>query len=705
MSTFYLEINGVKQTCGEYGVKSIDLDKVNTAISTMQVGFKVSGLNADETMSYGQTVKLWQDDTCRFVGSVTTTPRNVLVGRKEARSATVSDVLFDLDNDQYQQDWHYDASNTSYTGRVQLGRNVNNVKVDIGTAIKDVLDHAISEGISFSYVQADLDALTTIPPDDERVDITWFEAIKALLRWAPDVAVAVEYSTGSPVIRFVGRGSASAVDIASEGLRGLVVSPRNDLQINGCICKFESTNVVDGYQYVSTSEQTAGATTGRKVLKQTISLAGLSASESYQTAKVITQTPDSTSTDWWKEKVPGLSEVTDLTISNGLNPIDLGSYPRELLSGSVPSWTGKDTVEAQFSATFSGTLNGETYTDEPIYARVVLTDAFTNTYKRLSSWSYRPAEAAPAGLAQAIYDARKTLHYQGSAEFPVIRLADIGVNVWDDSNSWDDTEAWEDGSAADPFAITPINTINLTAPAGSVWNDSGSWDDASTWEDGATGVTGLDAINAVVERVSVHIERTYATRTITFSPPRHLGIDDYIDLAKATRNIRTLSWNRSGTDQEDNDAVDASGGTPNTNGGTLGSGGGGGLPDGDEGDMIIKGSEAWEALHPTTDCIIRGSSAGFEILPKPTTAGGVLIYDKAAGDVAFVESSLTYPCILVSQTDGSVDLVQLTNNKELFYHDGSGGITKLSIPATGATNHLVQVSSTGDLEIDELKAT
>lgn len=707
MSTLYLKINSAaKQTLSSLGIQTVNMDWVNTGHSSLEVIFAATRLNQASPLQFGDAVQFFEDDTCRFVGTVTGTPKNALRGRIERKTATVSDIMFELDQDMYQQEWRETPSTQNYTGRVQLNRDINNTRLDIGAAIKDVLDHAISAGKSLSYVQADLDALTTIPPDDERIDITWFEAIRSLLYWAPAVAMEVQYDTGTPVIRFIRRSAASAVDVASEKLEGLGVQPRKDLQLRGCTVNFESTNVDNGVQYVNVSQQSAGETTGARVLKQTVQLAGYASSESYQTAKVVTQIPDNTSVDWWKEKVPGLSQVTDLTISAppGATPIELGSYPRELVSGSVPEWTGKDTVEAEFLGTFSGTLNGVSFSDEPIYARVVLTDATTTTYKRITSWSYRPPETAPAGLAQAIYDERSTLHYQGQAGFTPVALSAMGTQEWDDSDNWNDSGTWIDGTTTDPFSISPANTINLTAPAGNVWNDSGTWSDSSTWEDGSNGVTGLDAINAVIERIRFVFSKNAVVRTVSFGPPRHLGIDDYINIAKATRVIRPITWNRDGADQSSNDGISSSGRSPNTNGGTLGAGGSG-LPDGDEGDMIIKGSEAWGALHPTTDCIIRGSSAGFEILPKPTTAGGVLIYDKAAGDVDFVESSLTYPCILVSQTDGSVDLVQLTNNKELFYHDGSGGITKLSIPATGATNHLVQVSSAGDLEIDELKAT
>lgn len=710
MSTWSLDVNGSTSTFGTLGLQRYDLVLASLASDTLDLVENPTALNTVPVLQYGQTIKLIQDSTIRFIGTVVTSPKTGLPGQIEARRYSTANVIWNLDHLIYEQDWHATSSTTKYKGRVQLGRDVDNNRLEIGEAIKDILDFAIAEGLALAYVQADLDALDTTPPDQEAVDITCFEAIKALLNWSPSVATNVEYATGSPVIRFTKRGAATPVDLASEDLAALDITPRYDIQLNGCVINFEITSEVDGDRYTDIVQQTAGLTTGINILKQTIDLQGIQSSTNYQEAAVVVDSsPDATNSSFWLNYLPGLSQVTDLSIDSGTNPAALGSYPNVLISGSVPSWTQKSAVSAEFTATISGKLGGKSFTGLPISVQLTLTDAISKTYKQIVSSSYRPGETPPADLALNIYNERKTLHYSGSA-----------TRIMTEPD----------------FSIGTGNTLNLTAPAGSFWDDSAIWDDSALWDDGnINGMLGLDAINAVIESIRISRSPKGTVTTINFGPPRHLQAQDFIAIARASRNIRTSVWNRK-EPLGDNDAkIDASGATPNNNASTLGdsvptiSGAStgqvlaianastntmewidapSGVPSGgSNGDVlaIISGIADW--LDSTGGGVLLKDTLGLRF-ESQSSSGYYLESVDSGGHYGFKRGVLP-PAMgsagaYLLTGDGTTEVgawQSLGSSAEIIIHDGDGTLTLVSVPASG--EYILRVNG-GTVEFKEISA-
>jgi hypothetical protein len=203
------------------------------------------------------------------------------------------------------------------------------------------------------------------------------------------------------------------------------------------------------------------------------------------------------------------------------------------------------------SAVIAGTLNGNRIENVPIAVSLVLTDATTKTYSQLTASTYTAPEDIPTGLAAQLLDERSTLHYEGALSFV---------------------------SEEPDFDICTSNVCNvLPGGTAATFDDAQAWDDSAQWLDTIEGFAGLDSIRAVVE--SVRIVRTAANTTthVSIGPPRHLQAQDFIAIARASRDRITSSWSRKDPAGTTSGSVRSGGSTPNQNGNLLG----GGLPSAD----------------------------------------------------------------------------------------------------------------------------
>jgi hypothetical protein len=560
---------GGAQSLEDAGIGGLALNFYNLADDTLELREAPRALAASPAMEFGDTLQLYHGATCVFVGTVSTSAMRGLPGAIRAQSHMARNIFWELSRLVYEQEWHDGAASTYYKGRVKLGKDVDDARLSVGAAIKDVLDFAIGEGLSFTYHAADLTALTAVPPDSEHVDITCIEAIRLLLNWAPSVATEVEYATGAPKIRFIKRGAASAVDFTVTDLASLEIRPLPEQRLEGVVIRYEQTNNADGETWTTVTEDATGASTGLNVLKQTIDLYGLESSSTEQSVEVVTGPGPSSATDdaWWAQYVPGLAKLTGLTVKDGET---LPAGWSVLLSGTVPDWTGKETDTLELNALASGTIDGNTLTDIPIAVSLTITDADTDTYSTLTSVSYTPPEDIPVGLAAAIYAERSELHYEGA-----FSLHGASPRLWDDGGEWDDSAAWEESHPLIP--CTTGQVVNLL-PGGTArtWDDSEAWDDSATWEDTESLFSGYEAIRAVVGRVTLSVEPGRSMATIVIGPPRHLQVQDFVALLRATRSRRTSYWSRKEPAQARGGEVQMGGGSPNHNGNMIG--GGAGLP-------------------------------------------------------------------------------------------------------------------------------
>jgi hypothetical protein len=94
-------------------------------------------------------------------------------------------------------------------------------KVTLAEQLKDILDQAVAdcadEGLSLGY---SLDYLPEIsPPEDEKQDLPFLDAIESCLRWCPHVCAYWDYSAGYPFLRF----SAPYVDRGGDAAKNVVM--------------------------------------------------------------------------------------------------------------------------------------------------------------------------------------------------------------------------------------------------------------------------------------------------------------------------------------------------------------------------------------------------------------------------------------------------------------------------------------------------
>lgn len=439
------DANGVTKSAADWGLCGLTRERINQASDMVTFRAESASSDADPIFAHGSTVRIFRSGTPWFYGRVVQVP-----GRA---SAKVEDQLYRLagpwwylENLIFQQAWQTtNGVDTTLIptnqSRLVLSQKSDGTKLSTGTAILEVLNYATARGVPITIGAVTPDA---IAPYTEVLDQSCAEVIRNFLRWTPDAIAAFDYTTMPyPTLSILRRADAATVTLPAYGVpvSGLDLTPRYDLQAPAVVLKFEQTNDIDSDTFTSLIVQPAPSTaTGDELgaLVMTLDLAGARATYQKQLVRTAVLPQSSASAgviDWWKGKFPWLNDFadTDLLVVNGShtlqieNPsnypgIALSDVPNELLEGSVAAWMNLDAAPLLVSATLkyigadtdeSSAVWGAT-NQRVLYTRVVGTNAQTQTYSRLTSAT--EAEAPPAGLAQALYDAVKVLQYDGVIE-------------------------------------------------------------------------------------------------------------------------------------------------------------------------------------------------------------------------------------------------------------------------------------------------
>ncbi len=540
MSAWTLSINGDLYALADLGIERFDLQLLNLGEDTLTLSEKPGPLNAPAPLSYGDRVQLVQDGNIRFIGRVVTSPRAGIPGQIEKRSYVCKNIFWELNRIVYEQEWRSDPGNTHFRGRVILAKDFDGNRQRVDAAIIDVLAFAQSEGLSFTHA---LGAMPAVPPDSEHVDITCMEAIRNLLRWEPSVLTSVDYSSGTPEIVFVPRSDAAAAELVATDLQSLSIAPRFDLQLDGVVLNYEILNQVDGFTYSDAVQDAAGDVEGLNVLKQTIQMPGYEASSTEQ--RIDVETVDVPLTDggfgasWWSKYIPTIGKIENIEIYD-LQLGDGADLPRILVAGQVPEWTKKTAQTGLVKAKARGMVAGCFVDEIVLETYLTFTDAETKTYKQLASATYAPPEDIPEGLAARLLESRSSLHVEGSLSIV----------------------------AKEPtFNIRTSDVCNLL-PGGASrrWQDSEYWDDLDAWLDTSNGFPGFESMRAVVNSIRITKDAAKCVTQIGFGPPVHLGPQDFIALAAATRSRRVSSWSRSEPSSKASGAMTEGGFSPNENG-------------------------------------------------------------------------------------------------------------------------------------------
>jgi hypothetical protein len=500
-----IDASGVEKTFSSWGLGKLKRKLTNQAADTVTFSMTGTSYDIDLPFAYADTLKIRRDGVLWFQGRVVKVPR-IGKAKSEASSYELDGPWWYLDDLVFQQNWRQlaDFSNASSglttvaRSRVIVGQTIDGEKLDSGAAIREVLAFAIAQGrpLQIGTVEPGVEI-----PWDELQDPSCAEVIRKILRWMPDAVAYFDYTTTPPTLHIKLRSSLAPVSVtvnAGAPVESLTIGPRYDLQRSVVVLKYEQTSTVDGTDYtriVKDQYPTTADENAIGALVMTLELSGANAS--YQRQSITTSPIAENSVDWWKEKLPWLKTLGNIAISGGTRTPD--TLDNELVKGTVPSWSGKESgtvvVKAYLSyerlqdssLDFDASTNPilEQKSDVVLTTRVRATDATSQTFTRLRSFT--SGETVPVGLAQALYNSVSSLPYEGELHLKEDECGGV-------------------------------------AAVGRSLQLSGG---RSEWS----------AMAAVIQKVEESID--LGETKIKFGPATHLGADDLLGLLRVNRSRRT----------------------------------------------------------------------------------------------------------------------------------------------------------------------
>lgn len=320
---------------------------------------------------------------------------------------------------------------------VVLGLGDSGTRQTTAQIISGIISYANGQGAGI-VVGSILSGATLTPPLMQMADSTCAEAIRAVLRWHPDAVLWFApdgtFNIHVPAaMTEVTRGIGGANQTSSCSLW-----PRQDVGLRGVVIHYEITTTVDGVAYMDITNDTAGATTGRRVAHFTIALQGANIITQQQEIETL-DIPDGLSElgPWMILKFPEIAQAApgagDLTVNvfeqdvfaaEKVGPgTALSTYPRELIKGSIQPWmtgvsaaptririnltfTGDAIAKPELAKLFPGADKTEDF-----FVELTGTDAHDRTYRTAGGTA---GETIPTGLAAAYFHAFQTAVDEGS---------------------------------------------------------------------------------------------------------------------------------------------------------------------------------------------------------------------------------------------------------------------------------------------------
>jgi len=281
MSTFYISHNGGASTpLLTPNIIAAVINRYNLDVETLTLTVATPDLYAAPIYAYGDTIRIYRDGTCIFVGTITTLPATGRAG-EERRTYVASSAWWKLQRIIYQQPYVKKSEDFttflgSYSTKVVLGQDSWGRKITTNYQITDIVSYAAGHGSGLSLGAA-LATLVT-PYLQEARDITCADAIRRMIALSPDCVGWCDYSTGSCLMRLQRRAALSTLtlDLADKNLVEVLsnIGPRNDLLIRGVLFTYITTaEDADGKTWTRETRDTAGAITGEGVVAATIELA------------------------------------------------------------------------------------------------------------------------------------------------------------------------------------------------------------------------------------------------------------------------------------------------------------------------------------------------------------------------------------------------------------------------------------------------
>jgi hypothetical protein len=494
-----LKYNGETKSLADWQISNVVRNSVSFGVST--VSFDLSAdIDAEDVFAYGETVTIYRNDVQWFVGRVDQTPRTAN-GRYEGMGYVLVDAWWYLVELVYQIAWKEltnpldpDAGLTEKLySDIILNLSPAGTLVTTKAQIQAVLTYAIDEAEA-PFQVGTIELPDLYPPVSQISARKCAEVIENQRRFTPDAISYFDHSTNPPTLHIKQRSALTRVTIPATDCINLPIRPRYDLQVPAVVIQYRRTNVVNGVPYYQQELDIAppGATGKEfKAVVAPVDLQGSVVSASY--AQIVCEPIEMAEADWWKTQYNPLAEetITNLAVSGATR---VGTLPNELKSGTIPGWllatqsarAERDTIKAK--ASYDQVDEGEEAavrekrTDRDIHTELTATDLESGTY--LNSLSVSLGQPTPIGLAAYLYAATSILHYDGS------------------------------------FTLSEEECSGRVG-LGNMLCLSGGRPEWST-------------MDAVVQSITETLDD--GRTTIVFGPPKHLGVDDIIELLQAIRN-------------------------------------------------------------------------------------------------------------------------------------------------------------------------
>ena len=283
MSSWTLKYSGVEKTLAAWGLAQPVLEFFSQAADTLTLTAPGYPIDSDPIFPYGAAITLyrnrtgsgttWSGGTKAFQGTRDLSPARGNP-HEENRHYQFKGPWWDMENTVFQQTTTINSTSTPsststvLTSDLFLLQSITGAKYTVGQQLTEIITYANTAGInlvagselpstSLSHAAALADTGGT-PTADAPIyqikDLTCAEAIKQLLRWAPDAVTWFDYTTSTPTFHCKSRSNLSSASLAiANGTdhEALDITPREDLQIPLVCLRYKILNEINGQAFLN----------------------------------------------------------------------------------------------------------------------------------------------------------------------------------------------------------------------------------------------------------------------------------------------------------------------------------------------------------------------------------------------------------------------------------------------------------------------
>jgi hypothetical protein len=267
------------QSLAAWGIENPVLQRYNLGVETLSFAIPTADIYADPVFAYDDAITLLRDGTVWFKGTVRDLPAAFSADRQRQRYV-VCNAWQRLQTIIYQQRYTLTKSDFSgligsWSSRVVLGQDQWGKPRRADQVITDVSAYANKVGGGLATV-ASLPAWA-VPPVETVRDISCAEAIRRMLAYVPDAVGWWDYTTTPPTLTIQRRADLDPVTLDLDDKDRLEVveglNPLNEAKPRGVVIVFVHTEEDgDGVPRLRETRQTAGSTTGPRVIFATVNL-------------------------------------------------------------------------------------------------------------------------------------------------------------------------------------------------------------------------------------------------------------------------------------------------------------------------------------------------------------------------------------------------------------------------------------------------